>query len=136
MPCKNAIKDYKKNSFYHIYNRGVEKRKVFLEEQDYKVFHHYLSEKSRLIGASIVDHVYVGNHYHLIVFQEGERDIERLMRSAMVRYVRYFNSKYNRVGPLFQGRYRALRVTSMVQLKTLLKYLEKNRVEDEGLSLT
>ncbi len=44
MPSKNSIKQYTENSYYHIYNRGVEKRKIFLDEQDYGVFLSYLKE--------------------------------------------------------------------------------------------
>lgn len=42
MPSKNIIKTYLENGYYHIYNRGVEKRKIFLDEQDFKVFMSYL----------------------------------------------------------------------------------------------
>jgi putative transposase len=42
MPARNSIKQYYENGYYHIYNRGVEKRKIFLEEQDYSVFLSYL----------------------------------------------------------------------------------------------
>ena len=44
MPARNSIKQYVENSYYHIYNRGVEKRRIFLEEQDYRVFLSYLKE--------------------------------------------------------------------------------------------
>jgi len=42
MPGKNALKKYVEDGFYHVYNRGVEKRNIFLDEQDYKVFLSYL----------------------------------------------------------------------------------------------
>lgn len=42
MPAKNTLKPYLENSYYHIYNRGVEKRTIFLDEQDHHVFLHYL----------------------------------------------------------------------------------------------
>ncbi len=44
MPSKNSTKTYIENSYYHIYNRGVEKRKIFLDQQDYSVFLSYLKE--------------------------------------------------------------------------------------------
>ena len=44
MPAKNRIKQYAENSYYHIYNRGTEKRTIFLDEQDYAVFLNYLKE--------------------------------------------------------------------------------------------
>lgn len=44
MPAKNSLKQYLENGYYHIYNRGVEKRKIFLDQQDYGVFLTYLKE--------------------------------------------------------------------------------------------
>lgn len=44
MPAKNRIKTYVEGGYYHIYNRGVEKRKIFLDQQDYGVFLSYLKE--------------------------------------------------------------------------------------------
>jgi len=44
MPAKNSIKQYLENSYYHLYNRGVEKRTIFLDQQDYSVFLLYLKE--------------------------------------------------------------------------------------------
>jgi REP element-mobilizing transposase RayT len=44
MPAKNTIKHYQANSYYHIYNRGVEKRTIFQDQQDYAVFLNYLKE--------------------------------------------------------------------------------------------
>lgn len=44
MPAKNSLKQYLENGFYHIYNRGVEKRNIFQDEQDYSVFLSYLRE--------------------------------------------------------------------------------------------
>lgn len=44
MPAKNSIKQYLENGYYHLYNRGVEKRKIFQDEQDYSVFLSYLKE--------------------------------------------------------------------------------------------
>lgn len=44
MPARNTIKQYVENGYYHIYNRGVEKRLIFLDEQDYGVFLSYLKE--------------------------------------------------------------------------------------------
>ena len=42
MPAKNSLKEYSSNSYYHIYNRGVEKRLIFQDDQDYAVFLSYL----------------------------------------------------------------------------------------------
>ena len=44
MPARNSIKTYYENGYYHIYNRGVEKRKIFMDQQDYSVFLSYLKD--------------------------------------------------------------------------------------------
>lgn len=44
MPAKNSVKIYSENSYYHIYNRGVEKRLIFQDQQDYSVFLSYLKD--------------------------------------------------------------------------------------------
>jgi len=44
MPARNCIKQYTENAYYHIYNRGVEKRQIFLDHQDYAVFLSYLKD--------------------------------------------------------------------------------------------
>ena len=44
MPSRNCVKQYLENGYYHVYNRGVEKRLIFLDEQDYLVFLSYLKE--------------------------------------------------------------------------------------------
>ena len=44
MPSRNSTKTYIENGYYHIYNRGVEKRKIFLDQQDYSVFLSYLKD--------------------------------------------------------------------------------------------
>ena len=44
MPAKNSIKQYAENGYYHIYNRGVAKQPIFLDEQDFAVFLLYLKE--------------------------------------------------------------------------------------------
>src|SRR3989344_6311854 len=44
MPAKNRLKQYTENGYYHMYNRGTEKRKIFLDKQDYNVFLSYLKE--------------------------------------------------------------------------------------------
>ena len=38
MPAKNVVKEYKPQSYYHLYNRGVNKAEIFLDDRDYKTF--------------------------------------------------------------------------------------------------
>lgn len=162
MPGKNALKTYVENGFYHVYNRGVEKRNIFLEEQDYKVFLSYLklyltnkddsiteikkrtdlsddqkNEKILLLitlknyfyKIELLCYVLMPNHFHMVIRQKGKNDMEKFLRSLITKYSKYFNKKYDRVGPLFQGRYNAILITNERYLMHLGRYVHLNPKE-------
>lgn len=158
MPGRNALKIYVENGFYHIYNRGVEKRTIFQGNQDYKVFLKYLKEalspppdRESLIkefslrrqsfkGVSRQPKNYVEeiellafclmpNHFHLLIKQTSSDSMEKFARSLLTRYSKYFNKRYDRVGPLFQGRYKAVLVDKDNYLLHLSRYIHLNPSE-------
>ena len=152
MPAKNAIKEYEGGGYYHIYNRGVNKQTIFEDEKDYKTFlsflEFYLTPTVNLQGESLKEEIspsrilknYFGeitllayclmpNHFHLFVRQETERGIDNFMRSLATKYVRYFNTRYDRIGPLFQGPYKAVRVENEYQFIYLSKYIHRNPMD-------
>lgn len=143
MPAKNILKQYVPNSYYHIYNRGVEKRTIFQDPQDYKVFLSYLkqylspnppnisirkSRKSNNLHQEITLLAYclMPNHFHFFVKQKNEKSIEKFMRSLTTKYVMYFNKRHNRVGGLFQSRYKAVKINSEKQFTYITKYIHRN----------
>lgn len=152
MPARNALKQYVVGGIYHIYNRGVEKREIFLDVEDYSVFSHYLSSylQPPAIGRSddlprglalaartytlhdrVSLHAYclMPNHFHLLLKQTDSRAVIELMRRLGNAFVGYFNQRYGRVGPLFQGRYRAALVTDTSVYIHLTRYIHRNPVE-------
>ena len=144
MPAKNAIKPYLADGYYHIYNRGVEKRTIFLDPQDYSVFLHIIknclspppkpelihtntSKRINLYGqVDMFCFVLMPNHFHFFVHQRGKQDIEHFMRSIVTRYVSYFNRKHQRQGHLFQGRYKAILVESEPYFLHVTRYIHRN----------
>ncbi|MCX6816271.1 MAG: transposase [Candidatus Beckwithbacteria bacterium] len=154
MPAKNIIKTYLENAYYHLYNRGVNKQIIFKNQQDYGVFlgylKQYLSPKDKnscLRNITIHNKVYkiltppcnnyyqeikllayclMPNHFHLLVKQKSERGIESFMKSLGTRYTMYFNKRHQRIGPLFQGRYKAVMVDNENQLLHLSRYIHLN----------
>ena len=158
MPAKNVIKIYIKDSYYHIYNRGVEKRKVFKDQQDYKVFLKYLKQSLNtppdpksikqtftLQGETfkgvprqvknfhkeiiLLAYCLMPNHFHLLIKQNSSKSIELFMRSISTRYSMYFNKKYQRVGSLFQWPYKAVHIKDEVYLLHLSRYIHLNPIE-------
>ncbi len=138
MPSKNRIKQYVPGDYYHLYNRGVEKRRVFLDDQDYRVFlallKRYLSppdatDRLHLDLSTVADlaaYCLMPNHFHLLVKQYTHKGIADLMRCVTVSYVMYFNRRYDRVGSLFQDTYKAVHVTSDRQLYQTEAYIHMN----------
>jgi len=150
MPAKNTIKTYISNGHYHIYNRGVDKRIIFQEDSDYKIFLYYmfiylappsiiqLSYKNLRIALkngnyySKIDmlcYTLMPNHFHFLVHQNSEKYITELMRRITNAYTAYFNKKYNRVGPLFQGVYKASLIDKDEYLLYLTRYIHRNSLD-------
>ncbi len=152
MPSRNTVKQYLENSFYHVYNRGVERRRIFLDDQDYRVFLHllkfYLSKiesfshpLSELTGFSptklrplknlegeveVICYCLMPNHFHLLIRQKPSDGMKKLMHRILTTYSLYFNRRYDRVGTLFQGRYKAALVDKDEYLLHLSRYIHQN----------
>ena len=148
MPSKNTLKIYVEKSYYHIYNRGVNKERIFLDEQDYKTFLSYLkfylsfpdlrgvssqvkvAPSKRLKNyadqVKLIAYCLLPNHFHLLIWQNEFDRINFFMRSLATKYSRYFNRKYDRLGPVFQSVYKAVLVESEDQLLYLSKYIHRN----------
>lgn len=156
MPAKNVIKEYEAGGYYHIYNRGVDRRIIFEDYKDYKTFLSYLqmyldpplqtsdvdlrglSSQVKVSPSKMLKNYFgdirllayclMPNHFHLMIQQNSARGIDNFMRSLSTKYVRYFNTRYDRVGPLFQGIYKAVRVSDEYQFVYLSKYIHRNPI--------
>lgn len=141
MPSRNTVKEYEAGGYYHVYNRGVEKRTIFLDDQDYTVFlgliKKYLAgEKAarenrhayvRLDGEiKLLAYCLMPNHFHLLLFQTNADGITRFMRRLATGYAMYFNNRYGRVGALFQGKFKAARINSDGYLQHISRYIHLN----------
>lgn len=156
MPHRNTIRHFTENGIYHIYNRGVEKRDIFLDEQDYAVFLHllkyYLSPidpdevhpllefqnfsvvRPRPLAniekeIELIAFCLMPNHFHLLVKQLTIDGITKLLRRIATTYSMYFNKRYERVGYLFQGKYKAILVETDSYLLHLSRYIHLNPLE-------
>lgn len=146
MPAKNSIKIYLENGYYHIYNRGVEKRDIFLEHNDYLYFLHILKSSLSpkpnkgdiLVGKrtwpqnnyfgkiDLLAYCLMPNHFHFLVRQTTSTTISEFTKSICTRYGMYFNKKYNRIGPLFQGVFKAVNIDNDDYLLWVCRYIHRN----------
>ena len=119
---------------------------IYIDKKDYKTFLSYLKlyltipnlqgvslkvAPSRQLRnhadvISLQAYCLMPNHFHLLVYQTEPTGINYFMRSLATKYSMYFNRKYKRVGPLFQGTYKAVEITSEEQLIYLSKYIHRN----------
>ena len=114
-------------AFYHITSRGNEKQLIFFTDQDRKKFLNLL--KLVIDRTDWICHSYVlmGNHYHLLI-ETPKPNLSRGMRQLNGVYTQFFNWNHNRVGHLFQGRFKALLVEKDNYLIELCRYLLLNPV--------
>jgi len=135
--------------YYHIYNRGVEKRNIFLDKSDrerlmrllyiangHKPFIFRLVQGLPLdkidIGerkVAIIAYVLMPNHFHLLVKESIENGTSEFMEKLLTGYAMYFNKKYERVGPLFQGTFKAEHADRDEYLKYLFAYIHLNPIK-------
>ncbi|MBI2010279.1 MAG: transposase [Candidatus Chisholmbacteria bacterium] len=151
MPHRHTIRTYIINGHYHVYNRGVEKRLLYLDQYDYRTFIDLLSSyltpkqplakditihttpywRSKLEADEVVLLCFclMPNHFHLLLKQNSPNGITKFMRRVSNAYVRYFNKKYQRVGALFQGKFKAALIETDPYLLHLSRYIHLNPVE-------
>ncbi|PID33452.1 transposase [Candidatus Saccharibacteria bacterium] len=142
MPVRNSRKQYTPDSYYHVYSRGVNRQAIFRDDQDYRVFlgylKRYLSAKpgrkaTRQVVRGYHDEIellaycLMSNHIHLLFYQhENERAVQEVMQRILTTYSMYFNRRYDRCGPLFQGRYLASRIDNDGYLLHISRYIHLN----------
>lgn len=141
---------------YHVFNRGVERRQLFLNNKEYQrfvdlidyyrfenvpmSFSHYVNlpkdqhisvlEKLHKSPAAIdiLAYCLMPNHFHLITTQKSDHGITRTLANVSNGYAKYFNKKHKRVGPLYQGAFRAIRIETEDQLVHISRYIHINPV--------
>lgn len=121
-------KRIEKIGFYHIVNRGVERRTIFYDDEDFKKFLEIVQDSAIIYNFALHSFCLMNNHYHLLL-QTKDLNLSLLMRQINSRYSIYFNNKYKRVGPLWQGRFKSWFVYDESYLKTLVKYIEYNPIK-------
>src|SRR3989338_11467355 len=134
---------------YHIYNRGVEKRDVFMDEQDYLRFIHNLFEFNDTAPAGkysvkseakppkidrntlldILAFCLMPNHFHIMIREQQENGVSTFMQKPGTGYTVYFNQKYERTGVLFQGVYKSIHITDDSYFRYLPFYIHLNPLD-------
>lgn len=142
---------------YHVFNRGIEKRPTFIDKREYErafssldfyrfekpslglaqalrldlekrdFFFSQLKTKAREL-VEIICYCFMPNHFHFLLKQVKEKGIKIFLSNFSNSYTRYFNTKHRRIGPLFQGTFKAVRIEDDDQLKHISRYIHLNPV--------
>jgi len=146
------------STIYHVLSRGVDKRKIFLDDQDRFRFIHDLFEfnnqervnttfyefnkyndiasrkikikrRERKLLVNIHAFTLMSNHYHILLSPKIDGGIAKFMKKLNMGYAKYFDEKYDRKGALFEGRYKRVLVTSDAHLTHLPFYIHLNPLD-------
>lgn len=139
--------------FYHVFNRGVEKRDIFLEDGDFLRFIHYLyvlnddqqlsnnfrknfsidevspRPYSRKLLVEILAFCLMPNHYHLFLQQKVDNGISKFMQKLGTAESMFFNTKYKHTGSVFQGKFKSILVKKESQAIVLANYIHLNPID-------
>ena len=134
MPRKS--RQTSKNGVYHVMLRGINRQNIFLDKEDYwkliKILHQQITpkdEQGEPLPPRCFFYAYclMPNHIHLLIKQNNE-SIGRVLKSIGIAYASYFNRRYERVGHLFQDRFRSEPVDELIYFLTLFRYIHQNPI--------
>jgi putative transposase len=114
--------------YYHIYNRGVNRGKIFFSDENYRYLLRLIRKNLPRYNIKIVAYCLLPNHYHLLLMPNTDNTLNLFMKSLFGSYVQGVNKQQNRLGPLFQGRYRHTLVDKDEYLIHLARYIHLNPV--------
>ena len=116
------------SGIYHVMLRGIDRQLIFEDSEDYLRFLDIVQECRELCGFQLYAYCLMGNHVHLLLkVQEG--NLETIFKRIGGRYVYYYNVKYQRVGHLFQDRFKSEPVEDDAYFLTVLRYIHQNPVK-------
>ncbi len=142
---------FAEGEFYHVYNRGTDKRVIYKDQADYRRFQEllYLSNSTNSINIRDVKKQYqqiydfkkndtlvaigayclMPNHFHILLTPVVENGVKMFMQKLSTSYVMYFNKRYERKGGLFEGNFKAQHANEDRYLKYLFSYIHLNPVK-------
>lgn len=114
--------------------KGIDNQNIFYDDQDRRVFLKKLLMTKEEYDNKICSYCLMDNHVHLVIKIEKEF-LSKAMQTLMIRYVRYFNKKYDRTGTLFQNRFKSKNVENLRYFLEVCRYVHQNP-ENAGIAKT
>ncbi|MCP4651896.1 MAG: hypothetical protein GY858_00705 [Candidatus Omnitrophica bacterium] len=122
------------NCFYHITSRGDDRKKIFISNYDYEKFLEYLLIAKSKYKFNLYAYCLMTNHYHLFL-EILEPNLSKIMQYINTAYTAYYNTKRNKTGHLFQGRFKSIMVDEDDYFLRLTRYIHLNPVRAKMVDL-
>ncbi len=113
------------NGIYHIILRGINKQTIFYDDEDRKKFLYTLKKVKGKCDYNIYAYCLMSNHIHLLM-KENKEPIGNIMRRLAASYVYWYNNKYERIGNLYQDRFKSEPVETDSYLLSVVRYIHQN----------
>jgi len=117
---------------YHVTCRGNERNDIFKDDTDRKRFIQILIQSTNIYGVKLYTYVLMTNHIHLLI-ETPKGNLSEFMRHFNIIYTGYYNRRHNRVGHLYQGRYKSILVDKNEYLSVLSRYIHLNPVKIKAM---
>ena len=127
-----ALRIKYKDALYHITSRGNERRNIFENDHDREFFIQTLKESLNIYNVILYSYVLMSNHFHFLL-ETPLANLSEFMRQFNITYTSYYNRRYNRVGHLYQGRYKSILIQKENYLNILSRYIHLNPVRVEKM---
>lgn len=114
------------HGYYHVINRGNNRSNVFLSPADYRAFLRLIEQAQERIPLRMLAFCMMPNHFHLVVSQDGAKDVSRWMHWLLTTHVHRHHLKYGTSGRIWQGRFKAFSIEQDGHLLTVMRYVERN----------
>jgi len=122
------------NGCYHIITRGNQKQSVFKEEPDYSKYISLLDKYKKRYRFKLYCFCLMPNHVHLLIQTKEPKAVSMIMKGLNLSYARYFNSKYEKVGHLWQDRYLSKIIHKDRYMLDCINYIETNPIRASLIS--
>ena len=116
------------SGIYHIMLRGINRQQIFEDSEDCYKFLAILTEYKGVCKYRLYAYCLMGNHIHLLL-KEGEEPLEQIFKRICGKFVYWYNAKYQRIGHLFQDRFKSEPVDTQEYLQTVIRYIHQNPVK-------
>jgi len=123
MPRTARLKS--ESGIYHIIFRGINRQSIFEDDEDREMLLQNLIKYKEKCGYNLYAYCFMGNHVHLLL-KVGKEPLEQIMRRIGGSYVYWYNHKYDRIGNLFQDRFKSEPVETDAYFLTVLRYIHQN----------